>query len=143
MPRPTPSKTYPADLSEREVEVLRHLAQGLTYAQIAEQLVISRRTVNGHVTSIYSKLGVASRINHQIRAQTFRFICFRCRSRKRRHLATPFVGKLQRQMPETADPEWDRLWDQAVDQLVELHRTGRLDRWMRRELETLLAPRRA
>ena len=33
----------------------------LTYAQIAEQLVISRRTVNGQVTSIYSKLGVASR----------------------------------------------------------------------------------
>jgi hypothetical protein len=31
-------------------------------------------------------------------------------------------------LPETADPEWDRLLDQAVDQLVELHRTGRLVR---------------
>jgi DNA-binding NarL/FixJ family response regulator len=48
-------------LTAREVEVLRLLAQGLTYAQIAEQLVISQRTVNGHVTSIYGKLGVSSR----------------------------------------------------------------------------------
>jgi hypothetical protein len=29
-------------------------------------------------------------------------------------------------LPDTADPDWDRLWDQALDQLVELHRTGRL-----------------
>ena len=58
---PPTAATYPAGLTAREVEVLRLLAQGLTYAQIAEQLVISRRTVNGHVTSIYNKLGVASR----------------------------------------------------------------------------------
>jgi DNA-binding NarL/FixJ family response regulator len=43
------------------VEVLRLLAQGLTDAQIAEQLVIARRTVNWYLTSIYSKLGVSSR----------------------------------------------------------------------------------
>jgi DNA-binding NarL/FixJ family response regulator len=53
--------TYPAGLTAREVEVLRLLAQGLTYAQIADKLIISRRTVNGHVTSIYSKLGVTTR----------------------------------------------------------------------------------
>ena len=58
---PPTTAAYPAGLTAREVEVLRLLAQELTYAQIAEQLVISRRTVNGHVTSIYSKLGVASR----------------------------------------------------------------------------------
>jgi DNA-binding NarL/FixJ family response regulator len=52
---------YPAGLTVREVEVLRLLAQGLTYVQIAEKLVISRRTVNGHVTSIYSKLGITTR----------------------------------------------------------------------------------
>jgi predicted ATPase/DNA-binding CsgD family transcriptional regulator len=51
----------PAGLTAREVEVLRFLAQGLTYAQIADQLVISRRTVNTHVTSIYNKLGVTAR----------------------------------------------------------------------------------
>jgi DNA-binding NarL/FixJ family response regulator len=43
------------------VEVLRLVAQGLTDAQVAEQLVISPRTVNFHLTSIYNKLGVSSR----------------------------------------------------------------------------------
>ncbi len=53
--------TYPAGLTAREVEVLRLVAQGLADAQVAEQLVISPRTVNWHLTSIYSKLGVSSR----------------------------------------------------------------------------------
>ena len=53
--------TYPDGLTAREVEVLRLLAQGLTSAQIAEQLVIGVVTVNFHVRSIYSKLGVSSR----------------------------------------------------------------------------------
>ncbi len=64
---------YPAGLTAREVEVLRLVAQGLTDAQIAEHLVISPRTVNWHLTSIYSKLGVSSRaaatryaIEHQV-----------------------------------------------------------------------------
>ncbi len=52
----------PANLSAREVDVLRLLAQGLTYAQIADQLVISRRTVNSHVISIYGKLDVHTRL---------------------------------------------------------------------------------
>jgi predicted ATPase/DNA-binding NarL/FixJ family response regulator len=51
----------PARLTTREVEVLRLLVQGLTYAQIADKLIVSRRTVNAHATSIYSKLGVTSR----------------------------------------------------------------------------------
>jgi predicted ATPase/DNA-binding CsgD family transcriptional regulator len=51
----------PAGLTAREVEVLRLVAQGLSDAQVAEQLVISSRTVNWHLTSIYSKLGVSSR----------------------------------------------------------------------------------
>jgi DNA-binding CsgD family transcriptional regulator/tetratricopeptide (TPR) repeat protein len=56
-----PSPTYPAGLTAREVEVLRLAAQGLTDAQVAEQLVIRSRTVNTHLTSIYNKLGVGSR----------------------------------------------------------------------------------
>jgi len=48
-------------LTVREVDVLRLLAQGLTSAQIAERLVIGLVTVNSHVRSIYSKLGVTSR----------------------------------------------------------------------------------
>jgi predicted ATPase/DNA-binding CsgD family transcriptional regulator len=54
--------TYPDGLTPREVEVLRKLSAGLSYAQIAEQLVISPRTVDGHLRSIYSKLGVSSRM---------------------------------------------------------------------------------
>jgi len=57
---PTPAAT-PAGLTLRESEVLRLLATGLTSAQIAEQLIISVLTVNGHIRSIYSKLGVTSR----------------------------------------------------------------------------------
>ena len=55
------SSTYPAGLTAREVEVLRLVAQGMTDAQIAERLVISPRTVNFHLTSIYGKIGVSSR----------------------------------------------------------------------------------
>lgn len=56
-----PPVALPAALSEREFEVLRLLAQGLSYTAIAEQLVISPRTVNRHLTSIYTKLQVTSR----------------------------------------------------------------------------------
>jgi DNA-binding NarL/FixJ family response regulator len=53
--------TYPDGLTAREVEVLQLVAQGLTNEQVAEQLVISPRTVNTHLTSIFSKIGVSSR----------------------------------------------------------------------------------
>jgi predicted ATPase/DNA-binding CsgD family transcriptional regulator len=51
----------PDGLTAREVEVLRLVAQGLTNAQIAEQLIVSPHTVHAHVRSIHSKLGVTSR----------------------------------------------------------------------------------
>jgi predicted ATPase/serine/threonine protein kinase/DNA-binding CsgD family transcriptional regulator len=60
-PPAKPVITYPDGLTTREVEVLRLLAQGLTDVQIAEQLVIAPRTVNNHLTSIYSKIQVSSR----------------------------------------------------------------------------------
>jgi predicted ATPase/DNA-binding CsgD family transcriptional regulator len=56
-----PRHAAPFGLTSREVEVLRWLSQGLSDAQIAEQLVISARTVNRHTTSLYSKLAVSSR----------------------------------------------------------------------------------
>ncbi|HET7037232.1 MAG TPA: AAA family ATPase [Thermomicrobiaceae bacterium] len=57
----TSRQTRPFGLSERELEVLRRVAQGLTDAQIAGELFISRRTVTSHLTSILNKLGVSSR----------------------------------------------------------------------------------
>jgi DNA-binding CsgD family transcriptional regulator len=56
-----PSPSSPHDLTEREVEVLRLVAQGLTDAQVADTLVISPRTVNAHLRTIYSKLNITSR----------------------------------------------------------------------------------
>jgi DNA-binding NarL/FixJ family response regulator len=56
-----PFPASPNDLTEREVEVLRLVAQGLTDTQVAEILVISPRTVNAHLRSIYSKLNITSR----------------------------------------------------------------------------------
>lgn len=49
-------------LTAREIDVLRLVAQGLTDQQVAEKLVISSRTVNAHLTNIYNKLGVSSRV---------------------------------------------------------------------------------
>jgi predicted ATPase/DNA-binding CsgD family transcriptional regulator len=48
-------------LTAREVDVLRLVAEGLTDIQVAEQLVLSPRTVSTHLRSIYSKLGINSR----------------------------------------------------------------------------------
>jgi non-specific serine/threonine protein kinase len=48
-------------LTERELEVLRHLVAGRTDREIAEALFISPRTAQGHVGSIFGKLGVNSR----------------------------------------------------------------------------------
>jgi HD-GYP domain-containing protein (c-di-GMP phosphodiesterase class II) len=51
----------PGGLSEREVEVARLVAAGLSNPDIAERLVISRRTAEHHVQNIYAKVGVSSR----------------------------------------------------------------------------------
>ena len=48
-------------LPKRETEVLSLLANGCSTAQIADRLVISRRTAEHHVASILSKLGLRSR----------------------------------------------------------------------------------
>jgi NarL family two-component system response regulator LiaR len=50
-----------AELSERELEVLRLIAGGLTNAEIAAQLIISEKTVKGHVSNILSKLHMLDR----------------------------------------------------------------------------------
>lgn len=50
-----------AGLTAREAEVLCLVAQGMTNEQVAEQLVISPRTVNTHLTSIFGKISVSTR----------------------------------------------------------------------------------
>jgi DNA-binding CsgD family transcriptional regulator len=59
--RSMPLPGNPDHLTAREVEVLQLLVHGLTYADIADRLVIRPRTVNAHLTAIYSKFDVNSR----------------------------------------------------------------------------------
>jgi DNA-binding CsgD family transcriptional regulator len=59
-PRPK-TRANPAGLTPRELDVLQLLAEGLRNAQIAERLVVSRKTVDHHVSAILRKLDVRSR----------------------------------------------------------------------------------
>jgi HD-GYP domain-containing protein (c-di-GMP phosphodiesterase class II) len=56
-----PERRQLGDLTEREAEVLRLLAQGQSNPQIAKTLVISRKTVEHHLEHIYNKIGVTCR----------------------------------------------------------------------------------
>jgi HD-GYP domain-containing protein (c-di-GMP phosphodiesterase class II) len=58
---PAATVPRPAGLTDRQVEVLRLVAQGLSNPQIAERLTISRRTAEHHVQDIYERIGVSSR----------------------------------------------------------------------------------
>lgn len=54
-------REWPAGLTTREVEVLRLVARGFSNREIAERLVISRKTAGNHVEHIYSKIGATNR----------------------------------------------------------------------------------
>ena len=58
---PRTRRDRPAGLSEREVEVLRLVAQGLSNRDMAAQLYLSPDTVKHHIQHIYDKIGVATR----------------------------------------------------------------------------------
>ncbi|RXZ72702.1 ATP-binding protein [Agromyces albus] len=57
----TPTRRNPAGLTDRQVDVLRLVSEGLTNTEIAGRLVLSVRTVDSHVAAILAKLGVPSR----------------------------------------------------------------------------------
>ncbi len=63
-----PQEVFP-ELTEREREILTHIARGETNAAIADSLTISLKTVRNHVSNIYSKLHVADRAQAVIRAR--------------------------------------------------------------------------
>jgi HD-GYP domain-containing protein (c-di-GMP phosphodiesterase class II) len=59
---PVPVRTtWPSGLSDREVEVLRLVARGLSNKEIAQRLVISRRTAEHHVQHVYAKIDTSTR----------------------------------------------------------------------------------
>jgi HD-GYP domain-containing protein (c-di-GMP phosphodiesterase class II) len=56
-----PRRTWPAGLTDREVEILRLTARGQSRREIAQRLVVSESTVRTHLEHIYQKCGVSSR----------------------------------------------------------------------------------
>lgn len=51
-----------SDLSEREIEIIDLVARGLTNQEIATELTISKRTVDNHVSNIFTKTGAKNRV---------------------------------------------------------------------------------
>ncbi len=63
------SETLPDPLSEREIEILKVVAQGHTNKEIADQLYLAEGTVKNYVTSILQKIGARDRTQAAIRAR--------------------------------------------------------------------------
>ncbi|HMN58970.1 MAG TPA: response regulator transcription factor [Anaerolinea sp.] len=66
---PAGNQALAEPLSQRELEILRLLANGATNKEIAAQLVLAEGTVKNHVTNILTKLGVTDRTRAALRAR--------------------------------------------------------------------------
>ena len=77
-PSPQPPITQPdtliEPLSERELELLRLIAAGMTNRSIADELMVSVNTVKTHARNIYGKLGVGNRTEATSRARDLALI---------------------------------------------------------------------
>lgn len=73
-PQQQANKMLVEPLSERELEVLMLIAQGLSNRDIAEKLVLSIGTIKAHTSNIYGKLGVNKRVQALLRAKEFHLI---------------------------------------------------------------------
>ena len=62
-------KAYPVGLTDREMEVLSLLAEGLANKDIAERLFLSERTVKNHISNVLSKLHLENRVQAALYAQ--------------------------------------------------------------------------
>jgi DNA-binding NarL/FixJ family response regulator len=68
-PAPKTSQNLDEPLSERELEILRLLAQGMTNREIAQRLYLAEGTVKNYVTNILGKIGARDRTQAALRAQ--------------------------------------------------------------------------
>jgi DNA-binding NarL/FixJ family response regulator len=71
---PTPAAMRGDELTQRELDVLRLVAEGKTNAEIAQSLFISLGTVKAHVERIIAKLGVSDRTQAAVRAVELGYI---------------------------------------------------------------------
>ena len=68
-PAPRSAQSLDEPLSERELEILRLLAQGMTNREIAQRLYLAEGTVKNYVTNILGKIGARDRTQAALRAQ--------------------------------------------------------------------------
>jgi predicted ATPase/DNA-binding CsgD family transcriptional regulator len=103
------------NLTPREREVLRLVAQGLTDAQVAQRLVISPRTVNFHLSSIYRKLEVSSRsaaTRYALEYHLFLRVCLKI-SKSRAERSQTRQAETKRSDVEHAAPDADVVYRRA------------------------------
>jgi DNA-binding CsgD family transcriptional regulator len=62
------AQSVDAGLSARELEVLELVAEGLSAAEIAARLVLSRETIRSHIRNVHAKLGVSDRVSAVVKA---------------------------------------------------------------------------